>query len=162
LGQLIQSFLDIAYIESGRQKVSKTEFEVGPLFRDMVSVLQPVAALKQIELEAPVAADTRVLADRLLLYQALTNLVTNATKYSPDRTAVRVVLTNGNGSLNFHVIDQGYGIPSADTERIFEKFYRRENKETRDQSGFGLGLAFVKEVAVRHGGKVAVVSEPGK
>jgi signal transduction histidine kinase/CHASE2 domain-containing sensor protein len=162
LSKLIQSFLDIAYIESGRQKVSKTEFDIGPVFRDMMSVLAPVAEQKGIRVEVPVDAATRVRADRLLLYQALTNLVTNAIKYSPDGTLIRIAVSNGDGGVAFRVTDQGCGIPPEDAGRIFEKFYRRANRETQEQSGFGLGLAFVKEVAVRHSGEVTVESEVGK
>ena len=60
------------------------------------------------------------------------------------------------------VADQGFGIPAEEASKIFEKFYRRGNRETREQSGFGLGLAFVKEVATRHGGDVVVESVVGK
>jgi len=163
LNQLIQSFLDIAYIESGRQKITKSEFDIGPLLKDMISVLGPVAAEKQIAIEVPAdAATTRVLADRLLLYQALTNLVTNAIKYSPPATTVRIGMANGNGRIRFQISDQGFGIPIEEASKIFEKFYRRANKETREQSGFGLGLAFVKEVAIRHGGDILVESKVGK
>jgi signal transduction histidine kinase/CHASE2 domain-containing sensor protein len=163
LNQLIQSFLDIAYIESGRQKISKTEFEVAPVLRDMLSVVGPVASEKKINLETSNTDDVkRVLADRLLMYQALTNLVTNAIKYSATGTTIRIGVANGRGRIRFQVADQGYGIPPEEQSKIFEKFYRRGNKETRDQSGFGLGLAFVKEVANRHGGDVVVESEVGK
>jgi signal transduction histidine kinase len=162
LNKLIQSFLDIAYIESGRQKVTKTEFEVGPVFRDMVSVLDPVAAAKSIRIQAPVDEVMQVRADRLLLYQALSNLVTNAIKYSPSGTTVRIGVSNGSGRVAFRVADEGFGIPADEAGKIFDKFYRRANKETVEQSGFGLGLAFVKEVAVRHGGEVTVESEVGK
>jgi signal transduction histidine kinase len=79
LNQLIQSFLDIAYIESGRQKITKSDFEIAPVLRDMLNVIGPVAAEKQITLDSSGDLDgMRVHADRLLLYQALTNLVTNA------------------------------------------------------------------------------------
>jgi len=96
------------------------------------------------------------------LYQALTNLVTNAIKYSPSGTTVKIGVANGNGAVRFQVADQGCGVPADEASKIFEKFYRRGNKETREQSGFGLGLAFVKEVATRHGGDVGVESEVGK
>jgi CHASE2 domain-containing sensor protein/signal transduction histidine kinase len=162
LGHLIQSFLDIAYIESGRQKVTKTDIEIAPMFRDLQSVLTPVAAAKGIELHTSGEASFRVHADRTLLYQALTNLVTNAIKYSPSGTSVQLGVANGNGGVSFRVEDQGCGIPEEEAGKIFDKFYRRTNKETLEQAGFGLGLAFVKEVALRHGGEVTVVSEPGK
>jgi signal transduction histidine kinase len=93
------------------------------------------------------------------LYQALTNLVTNAIKYSPPGTQVRIAVVNKDSRTRFRVEDQGFGIPPEDVPRIFEKFYRRGNPETREQSGFGLGLAFCKEVAIRHGGDVIVESE---
>jgi signal transduction histidine kinase len=163
LNQLIQSFLDIAYIESGRQKIEKSDFEIGPMLKDLVNIIGPVAAEKQIAL-AP-SADLngmRIRADRLLIYQALTNLVTNAVKYSPAGTMIRIQVSNGDGAVRFHVADQGCGVPADEASKIFEKFYRRGNKETREQSGFGLGLAFVKEVAERHDGDVAVESEVGK
>jgi signal transduction histidine kinase len=161
LNNLIQSFLDIAYIESGRQKITKTEFEIGPILRDMLSAVAPVAAAKDIRLEAQ-ATDQFVRADRLLMYQALSNLVTNAIKYSPSGSTVRISVANGNGRVRFLVADQGCGIPAEEASKVFEKFYRRSNRETQEQSGFGLGLAFVKEVAVRHGGEVTVDSEVGK
>jgi signal transduction histidine kinase/CHASE2 domain-containing sensor protein len=162
LNQLIQSFLDIAYIESGRQKITKSDFEIGPVLRDMATIVAPVAGGKQITVVTAEVNGMKVRADRLLLYQALTNLVTNAIKYSPARTTVRVDVSNGNGAIRFHVADEGCGIPADEAAKIFEKFYRRGNKETREQSGFGLGLAFVKEVAERHGGDVIVESEVGK
>jgi CHASE2 domain-containing sensor protein/signal transduction histidine kinase len=161
LNQLIQSFLDIAYIESGRQKLTVTTFEVEPVLNDILRIVEPAASQKQITVtfESP---GISVKADRMLLYQALSNLIVNAIKYSPPERAVRILVTNDNGRARFSVADQGYGIPAAETSRVFEKFYRRANRETHEQSGFGLGLAFVKEVATRHGGNVIVESEPGK
>ncbi len=162
LNQLIQSFLDIAYIESGRQELNVTEFEAGPVLDDLLRTHRPVAEEKGISVEVSPPADTVVRGDRMLLYQALANLVSNAIKYSPTGTSVVIGASNGDGRARFEVSDQGYGIPSEDAVRIFEKFYRRGNAETRDETGFGLGLAFVREVAQRHGGDVAVESNEGK
>ena len=91
LNQLIQSFLDIAYIESGRQKITKSDFEIGPVLKDMVNTWsRPWPERNRSAIVAGDANGMRVRADRLLLYQALTNLVTNAIKYSPAGTTVRV------------------------------------------------------------------------
>jgi signal transduction histidine kinase len=127
----------------------------------MVSVIGPVAAAKDIRLEAA-ENHQMIRADRLLMYQALTNLVTNAIKYSPSGSTVKIAVANGDGRTRFQVADEGCGIPAEETSKVFEKFYRRGNRETLEQAGFGLGLAFVKEVAVRHGGEVTVASEVGK
>src|SRR5205823_13341361 len=143
-------------------KISMSDFEVTPMLRDMVDVLAPVAAGKQITIESVEANGLRLYADRLLVYQALSNLIANAIKYSPAGTTVRIGVTDGNGRVRFAIEDQGYGIPADELSKIFEKFYRRDNEETRDESGFGLGLAFTKEVAARHGGDVVVESEVGK
>ena len=63
--------------------------------------------------------------------------------------------------VRFLVEDEGYGIPPEEANRVFEKFYRSGNRETRAESGFGLGLAFVREVALKHGGDVTLESRPG-
>ena len=162
LNDLIQSFLDVASIESGRRKLDVTEFEIEPLVNELLSSLEPVAQAKRIVLENAVPPDAGVMrADRVLLYQALANLVANAIKYSPEETAVRVELDNTDRRVCFRVVDRGHGIPPEDVRRIFEKFYRRSNEETRSETGFGLGLPFVRQVAEQHRGGVAVESEVG-
>ena len=123
---------------------------MGVVFKARQIALHRIVALKMIR------------ADRLLMYQALTNLVTNAIKYSPPGSTVKIAVANGDGRTRFQVADEGCGIPAEETSKVFEKFYRRGNRETLEQAGFGLGLAFVKEVAVRHGGEVTVASEVGK
>src|SRR5947207_4794628 len=130
LNQLIQSFLDIAYIESGKHRITKSDFEVAPMLKDMISTVGPIAAGKQITIQSSGADGIRVHADRLLVYQALTNLVANAIKYSPVGTTVGIGVTNGNGRVRFQVADQGFGIPADELSKIFEKFYLRDNEET--------------------------------
>ena len=78
LNQLIQSFLDIAYIESGKHRITKSDFEVAPMLKDMISTVGPVAAGKQITIQSSGADGIRVHADRLLVYQALTNQIGRA------------------------------------------------------------------------------------
>ncbi len=160
LSELIQSFLDIAYIESGRKALDVTDFEAGGILKELIAGHRPLAEPKDIVLEVG-EGPGRVRADRMLLYQALANLLSNAIKYSPNGTRVRIDTTNGNGRVSFRVEDRGYGIPTRDAARVFEKFYRRSNRETRQESGFGLGLPFVREVATRHGGDVTLESRPG-
>ena len=162
LNELIQAFLDVAYIESGQKELNVTEFEAGVMLGDLVANHIPVAGKKGITIESRAGVEsTRVRGDRMLLYQALANLVSNAIKYSPEGTRVRLDVANGNGRHRFLVEDEGYGVPPEEAARVFEKFYRRDNRETREESGFGLGLAFVREVALKHGGDVTIESRPG-
>ena len=163
LNDLIQSFLDVAAVESGRRPLDATEFEVAPLAGDLLTSLAPVAERKRIVLENAVGSGAgTVRADRALVYQAVANLVSNAIKYSPEGTRVRVELEADAGMACFRVRDQGCGIPPEDAQRIFEKFYRRANAETRAETGFGLGLPFVRQVAEQHGGSVDVESVIGE
>ena len=98
-----------------------------------------------------------------LLERALVNLLTNAVKYSPPNTKVTLrVGLDANNDACCAVIDQGYGIPAVDIDRVFEPYYRSKVREIVVQRGSGLGLRFVKTVVERHGGEVAVVSEPTK
>ncbi len=98
-----------------------------------------------------------------LLERALVNLLTNAVKYSPVNTEVTLrVSLEESGDACCAVIDQGYGIPAVDIDRVFEPYYRSKVREIVVQRGSGLGLRFVKTVVERHGGHVSVVSEPTK
>ena len=163
LDRLIQSFLDIAQIESGRKQLESSVIDAGPFLDEVLRSHQPLAAQKGITLASgqgnPVP---RVRGDRMLLHQALSNLLTNAIKYSPAGTEVRIGMRKGDGTVRFDVKDRGYGIPPEEVARVFEKFYRRPNSETQEQNGFGLGLAFVREVAQLHGGDVTVESREGE
>ncbi len=161
LSDLIQSFLDIAYIESGRKKLEVTDFEAGSFLGELIGGHSQLAEQKEISLETGEGTGT-VHGDRMLLYQALSNLVSNAIKYSPRGSRVRIDARNGSGRFSFRVEDAGYGIPPEDADRVFEKFYRRGDGKTREETGFGLGLPFVREVASQHGGDVTLESRPGE
>src|SRR5207302_3117394 len=104
-----------------------------------------------------------VSADKSLITQALTKLIDNAIRYSPERTTVTVSPVLEAEAVRVVVEDRGYGVPRESLDRIWEKFYRvaRDGQE-KDEESTGLGLAFTKEVVVQHGGAVAVESEVGR
>jgi signal transduction histidine kinase len=96
------------------------------------------------------------------LRQAITNLVGNGIKYTPDNGRIQVSLTRHDKRLNFEVEDNGYGISQEKQNSLFQRFYRAHEPGTDHIPGTGLGLSLVKAVIERHGGEVRVKSDPGK
>jgi two-component system sensor histidine kinase SenX3 len=120
------------------------------------------AGAKNIELTIGGCEGLQVRGDDELLVTALRNLVDNAVAYSPDNTRVVIASRRADADhVEVSVTDQGIGIPDADLERIFERFYRVDPARSRQTGGTGLGLAIVKHVATKHGGEVSVWSREG-
>jgi two-component system sensor histidine kinase SenX3 len=120
------------------------------------------AGAKNIELTIGGCEGLQVRGDDELLVTALRNLVDNAVAYSPENTRVVIATRRADAEhVEVSVTDQGIGIPDADLERIFERFYRVDPARSRQTGGTGLGLAIVKHVATKHGGEVTVWSKEG-
>ena len=100
--------------------------------------------------------------DRELLEYAFYNLLTNAIKYSPSKTAVTVFGGRDGESYQVSVEDQGIGIDQKEVRKIFQKFYRTRKAEQSGEAGTGIGLSIVEQIVVQHGGKIEVTSAPGK
>lgn len=101
-------------------------------------------------------------ADRMMLRRAVSNLVSNAIRHSPDGERVDIVITQDDSAVNISVIDRGSGIANEHQARVFDRFYRVDASRARMSGGTGLGLAIVSSIAKLHGGNVSVESEPGK
>jgi two-component system phosphate regulon sensor histidine kinase PhoR len=118
---------------------------------------------RSVELSVDMPRDTlRVMADRGAVSDALLNLLTNAYKYGGDPVKVRVTVEEGDKFVKVKVTDNGAGIPATEHTRIFQKFYRVDDRLSREREGSGLGLAIVKHVMKAHKGRVELVSHPGK
>lgn len=163
LGEIINRYLDLTRLESGAQKLAISPVQLNRTIASCLRAVAPLAAEKQIKITqqatAPIPA---VEADEQLLTQAINNLLSNAIKYSPERSEVSIAAENGGGEVSVVVLDQGYGIPEADRERIFEKFYRLKRDTGAGIVGSGLGLPLVREIVERHGGHITVASAEGK
>lgn len=165
MSKMIDTFLTVAQLERGdKQEVRKIALRLDEAVTDTVNVMQTIAKKKRIRLvEQNSSQIPPVSADKSLITQALTKLIDNAVRYSPERTTVTVSTLLEAETVRVVVEDRGYGIPQDSLDRIWEKFYRvaREGQE-KDEESTGLGLSFVKEVVEQHGGSVAVESEIGR
>jgi len=103
----------------------------------------------------------QVTGDRELMEYACYNLLTNAVKYSPQRTEVRVSAWKESGHVRIAVKDQGIGMDQKEVKQIFQKFYRTKKAEESGEAGTGIGLSIVQQIVEQHGGEIDVVSQPG-
>jgi two-component system OmpR family sensor kinase len=99
--------------------------------------------------------------DPVRIRQVLDNLLTNAAVHTPPGTQVSVTLSVAAGTASVRVADAGPGIPEADRDQVFDRFYRVDKARSRDRGGSGLGLAVARSLAKAHGGSVELSSEPG-
>jgi signal transduction histidine kinase len=114
-----------------------------------------------LEVRLPENAPT-VLGDPEQLDRVLVNLITNASKYTPDGGQVVVEVTETDGQVATSVSDTGIGIPPAEQARLFERFFRASTAHEQGIAGTGLGLAIVQTIVERHGGAVTLTSSPGE
>jgi two-component system phosphate regulon sensor histidine kinase PhoR len=150
-------------MESGRK-----EFVLRPtLVEEIVSktraAFTPVLERRRAELDVdaprePVFVD----ADRAALCDALLNLLTNALKYGGDPPSIHLKVAAGPRDVRFSVQDNGQGLAAREHSRIFEKFYRVDDRLSREREGSGLGLAIVKHVVKAHRGRIELTSAPGE
>jgi PAS domain S-box-containing protein len=160
LARMITEYLDITRLESGATPMRLSAVRAEALLDRILILLDPVASQRGIRLLRKIEAELpAILADPDLLSRAVENLISNAIKYSPSSTEVTVAARAEDDFLVIEVADQGYGIPAADLERVFEKFYRVPRVQDAGTPGTGLGLSLVREIVELHRGSVAVTSE---
>jgi signal transduction histidine kinase/PAS domain-containing protein len=160
--RLVNDLLDVTRLQSGKLDLQIEACDLAKLVRDCVVDIRlewPKRAISAAitEESALVAADP----DRIT--QVVTNFLTNALKYSPDDTPVKVALMCGAGGARVSVTDEGPGIPEDAQARLWERFYRAPDVEAQSGSGAGLGLGLYicHEIIKRHGGEIGVASQAG-
>jgi signal transduction histidine kinase len=165
LSKMLSTFLSVSNLEqSDKQEVTKTPVKLDSVVQEVVEDLKETAKKKRIRLVEQASSHLPpVAADRGLITRAVSNLIDNAIKYSPERTSVIISTILESDFLRVIVEDRGYGIPSSEHEKIWQKFYRvaREGQDKEEEST-GLGLSLVKEIVEQHGGEVSVESEVGQ
>ena len=163
LTSIVDALLNVARLDTGDLQVNLAPTEVGAIVDEVVAIAQENGALEAhrfvVEVpERPLAAE----ADAEKLRQILGALVDNAVKYSPDGGTVTVAARRRGATVELEVADEGIGIPPAERERIFRKFYRAETRRDPGLGGTGLGLFIARGLVEAMGGHIDVDSEEGE
>jgi len=159
MSNMINGFLNISRLESGKILIEKQKFEIDELIREIIDDVQVTTVSHTITLTAcsPIEID----ADRDKIGSVISNLLTNAIKYSPRNQGITVTCTKTDDVLQVSVKDEGMGIKEQDIDKLFDRYYRVESKNTTHISGFGIGLYLSAEIIQRHNGKIWAESETG-
>lgn len=162
LNRLVDEFLDIQRMESGRQEYLMKPLALAPLLEDIVARYRQTDTLHTYHLELATGLPELV-GDVERLQQVVENLLSNAVKFSPDGGAIMISAQRHADSVEVRVQDHGIGIPTEALGHVFEKFYRVEQPADRPRAaGTGLGLPLVQEIVAAHGGTVGVESSYGE
>jgi two-component system phosphate regulon sensor histidine kinase PhoR len=160
---LIERLLDWGRMESGGWEYTIQETDVYAIVQDAIERFEPIRERRSAELDVSVPEGLpTVQADRGAMSDALFNLLTNAHKYGGDSPKITVAVSATSRDLRIAVKDNGRGIEPTEHKRIFQKFYRVDDRLSREQEGSGLGLAIVKHVIRAHRGRVEVESGAGR
>ncbi len=158
LNQIVGNLLDMTRLEAGALKVKREASDVQDLIGAAIGPLDARLADRAVRVDVP-ADFPLVSLDFVLIVHVLHNLLDNALKYSPPGSPLEIEARQVNDEAHILLLDRGLGIPAADLERIFDKFYRVERPE--QISGTGLGLAICKGIVEAHGGRIWAANREG-
>ncbi len=162
LGRMIEMFLSMERLSAGQVELKKETFSAGDLMAGCVARALPLAERKQIRILTEAAPqEILLLGDRELMEYAFYNLLTNAIKYSPQRTQITLAAVRKHDRAHISVEDQGIGMDQKEVKQIFQKFYRTKRAEQSGEVGTGIGLSIVEQIVVQHSGTIEVMSRPG-
>ena len=161
LNRLVANLLDMSRIEAGALKPEKEWYPLDELIHDVQGRMQPLLQGREVHTDLPDDLPP-VELDYLQIDQVLTNLLENAIRHTPPGTPIDISVQLCDDSIMVSVADRGPGVPPADTERIFDKFYRVLSSESAARTaGSGLGLAVSRGLIEAHGGRIWVENRPG-
>jgi signal transduction histidine kinase len=168
LTSMIDTLFTISQADAGAIQLHRTVFPIMEVVEESVGLVGVLAEEKKQSIVVTGDGGLLVSADRGFLRMAVMNLLDNAVKYSAASTSIQVQLEllNGKGpesrQLNLVIKDEGPGIPPAEADRVFDRFYRLDESRARETGGAGLGLAIAKWSIEAHGGAILLDSSPGK
>jgi heavy metal sensor kinase len=158
---LVDTLLRLSHADAGTIRLSRAPLDLGQLAREVASSLGILAEERNQKLTLEVSDGVLVPVDRLVVREALTNLLDNAIKYGPVGSTVAIQVARRGDQAMLAIADEGPGILSEHRERIFHRFFRVDQARSRDGGGAGLGLAIAKWAVDMHGGQITVDQRPG-
>jgi len=160
MANLIYGFLDLSRLESGKLQIKMQDFDINKLLAENIAETQLTNTSHTIIFNADDVVIVH--ADRERIGQVINNFLSNAIKYSPKDSTITITTKTCENEIQVSVSDMGVGIKPKDQEKLFQRFYRVDNDEIKNISGFGIGLYLANEIIQRHKGKIWVNSEENK
>jgi two-component system OmpR family sensor kinase len=160
--RMVNALAELSRLEDPDDRLTLEPTSLVELVNGAVETVVMEAKLRDCTIEQETPDDVTLSADRRRLTLALTNIIGNAVKHSPNGGTIRVRGFEQDGDVHIVVRDEGAGFAPEEAEKLFEKYYRSQTERQRKVPGSGLGLYIVRTVAERHGGTVSARSEPGK
>jgi protein-histidine pros-kinase len=161
MAKLVADLLDLTRLQAGRTQLRLNRCDLRALAQRCLRAIEPVAEARAQRIQADLPPEPlETLADLERLERALLNVLGNAQKYGRTAGIIQVKLERRDGTARIAVTDDGPGIPAADRDRIFERFYRPEAESTRRNEGSGLGLPIARAMIELHGGRIWLDSAP--
>jgi PAS domain S-box-containing protein len=159
---MVNDLLDISRIEAGHIDLNREAFHPANVLEEVLSVMAPLANIKNISIENAIPAGMSIRADRTRFKQVLFNLFSNAVKFTPENGRVWIAEASREDAAGFCVGDTGIGIPNSDLESVFDEFHQVSGPSNVAKEGTGLGLAIARRLVELHGGTIGVESTVGQ
>ncbi|WP_242991231.1 sensor histidine kinase [Eisenbergiella massiliensis] len=160
--KIINDLLSLVKMDKTAAQMNITAVDINELIESVLKRLRPIARLRDVEVTFESIRPVTAEIDEVKITQVFTNLVENAIKYNKEHGWVKVLLDADHQFFTVEISDSGIGIPEADYDHIFERFYRVDKSHSREIGGTGLGLAITRNAILLHRGSVKVASTEGE
>ncbi|MGK0239718.1 MAG: two-component system sensor histidine kinase/response regulator [Candidatus Pelagisphaera sp.] len=160
---LVEDLLDVSLLETGQMRIQPERQSLEPIVDQAVILHSVSASKKHIQLSKETKTDDcEACFDKKLMSRVLDNLISNAVKFSPSNTKIKIAIESDSDALHFYVEDEGPGIPENEFDKLFKEFGRTSNQPTAGESTSGIGLFVTNRIIQRHGGTISVENRSPK
>jgi signal transduction histidine kinase len=161
LSRLVDTLLRLARADAGTMQLSRQSVDLGQLAREVAASLSLLSDGRRQTIALETDDGVVLSGDRLMLREALTNVLDNAIAHGPEGSTVGIAVTRDGARATISVADEGPGVPDAHRQRIFDRFFRVDDARSRDRGGVGLGLAIARSAVEAHHGTISVHARSG-